>query len=87
MQVPLGTIIRDENQNIIGDLNKAGSLFVAGRGGAGGKGNHFFITDTNQSPEIAEYGAEGERRNYTLELRSMAHFGLVCNICYLIRYV
>lgn len=77
-QVPIGTVIRDVNQNIIGDLNKAGSMFIAARGGSGGRGNHFFITDTNQSPEIAEYGAEGECVNYTLELRSIAHFGLVC---------
>lgn len=77
IKVPIGTVIRDENQNIIGDLNKVGSMFIAARGGAGGKGNHFFTTDVNQSPEIAEYGADGECINYALELRSMAHFGLI----------
>lgn len=71
-------MIRDENKNIIGDLNKQGGMFIAARGGAGGRGNHFFTTDLNQSPEVAEYGADGEHVTYTLELRSMAHFGLVC---------
>lgn len=52
-------------------------MFVAARGGAGGKGNHFFITDTEQAPEICEYGAEGEQIKYTVEMRSMAHVGLV----------
>lgn len=54
-----------------------GMMFVAARGGAGGKGNHYFITDTEQAPEICEYGANGEEIEYVLELRSMAHVGLV----------
>lgn len=61
----------------MGDLKREGLLFVAARGGAGGKGNHFFISDTEQSPKISEYGAEGEQLTYTLEIRSMAHVGLV----------
>lgn len=77
IKVPVGTVIRDVNQNIVGDLKKTGSMFIAARGGAGGKGNNFFATDINKSPEIAEYGADGESINYTLELRSMAHFGLI----------
>jgi GTPase involved in cell partitioning and DNA repair len=52
-------------------------MFVAARGGAGGHGNHFFISDTVQAPKIAECGAEGEELHYTLEVRSMAHIGLV----------
>lgn len=55
-------------------------MFVAARGGAGGKGNHFFITDTEQAPKICEYGASGEEMEYTIELRSMAHIGLVIPI-------
>lgn len=52
-------------------------MFVAARGGAGGRGNHFFVSDTLQAPSVAEFGAEGERCKYILELRSMAHIGLV----------
>lgn len=52
-------------------------MFILARGGAGGKGNHYFISSTNQSPTVAEYGAEGEVFSYTIELRSMAQFGLV----------
>lgn len=75
--VPIGTIIRDEYNKVIGDLNTEGTLFVAARGGAGGRGNKFFVTDTEQSPDIAEYGAVGESNRYTLEMRSMAHIGLI----------
>lgn len=59
------------------DLEKEDLMFVAARGGAGGKGNHFFITDTEQAPKICEYGAEGENIKYTIELKTMAHIGLV----------
>lgn len=52
-------------------------MFVLARGGAGGRGNHFFISDTRQSPVIAEKGAKGEDLSYILELKSMAHFGFV----------
>lgn len=52
-------------------------MFVAARGGAGGRGNHFFATDTEQAPKIAEHGAEGENLDYTVEVKSMAHIGLV----------
>ena len=61
----------------MGDLNKEGSMFILARGGAGGRGNHFFVSDTKQTPLIAEYGAIGEDQQYILELKSMANFGLV----------
>lgn len=77
INVPLGTIIRNSEDKIIGDLSEDGMMFVAARGGAGGKGNHYFITDTMQAPEICEYGAQGEEQEYIIELRCMAHIGLV----------
>nr|CAI5848042.1 unnamed protein product [Callosobruchus analis] len=55
----VGTIIKDKEGKVIGDLDKEGLMFVAARGGAGGKGNHFFCSDTEQAPKICEYGAKG----------------------------
>lgn len=52
-------------------------MFLAARGGAGGKGNAFFASDLEPTPKVAELGANGENNVYTLELSSMAHFGLV----------
>lgn len=77
VKVPIGTIVRNREGIVIGDLDVEGMMFVAARGGAGGKGNHYFINDTEQAPEIAECGALGEDIDYTLEIRSMAHVGLV----------
>lgn len=79
LQVPIGTIIKTSSGKVIGDLKDEGTMFVAARGGAGGHGNHFFISDTVQAPKIAEYGAEGEELQYMLEVRTMAHIGLVMN--------
>ncbi|XP_068627303.1 mitochondrial ribosome-associated GTPase 2 [Battus philenor] len=75
--VPLGTVIRDAEGRVVGELASEGAMFVAARGGSGGRGNKFFLTDTQQAPEVAEFGAEGETLVYTLEVRSMAHVGLV----------
>lgn len=79
--VPVGTIVRDLNGRILADLDQNGMMFIAARGGAGGHGNAFFKSDTQQSPEISEYGAIGEDLQYVLELRSMAHIGLVSVTC------
>ncbi|CAG9772038.1 unnamed protein product [Ceutorhynchus assimilis] len=77
LKVPVGTVIKNSEGKVIGDLSKAGLMFVAARGGAGGKGNHFFITDIEQTPKICEYGAMGEDTEYIIEIRSMAHVGLI----------
>uniref|UniRef100_A0A2A4JFG4 OBG-type G domain-containing protein n=1 Tax=Heliothis virescens TaxID=7102 RepID=A0A2A4JFG4_HELVI len=75
--VPIGTIVRDASGRVVGDLSADGVMFVAARGGAGGRGNKFFLTDTEQAPSVAELGAVGETNVYTLEVRSMAHIGLI----------
>ncbi|CAG9111497.1 unnamed protein product [Plutella xylostella] len=75
--VPLGTIIKDASGKVVGDLSTEGVMFVAARGGAGGRGNKFFLTDTEQAPDIAEIGATGETNTYIVEVRSMAHIGLI----------
>ncbi|GBP17914.1 Mitochondrial ribosome-associated GTPase 2 [Eumeta japonica] len=77
VNVPIGTIVRDEYDNVVADLNKEGMTFVAARGGAGGRGNRFFTSSTEQAPSIAEYGAPGENFRYHLEVRSTAHAGLL----------
>ncbi|XP_044009974.1 mitochondrial ribosome-associated GTPase 2-like [Aphidius gifuensis] len=77
IKVPMGTIVRDIDGNVLADLDEEQMMFIAARGGAGGHGNAFFTSDTQQSPKIAEYGAIGEDQQYVLEVRSMAHVGLI----------
>lgn len=77
VKVPVGTIVKNLTGKIVGDLNEEGTMFIAARGGAGGKGNHFFASNSEQAPQVCEYGAHGEELSYITELRSMAHLGLV----------
>ncbi|XP_065219074.1 mitochondrial ribosome-associated GTPase 2 [Planococcus citri] len=77
IRVPVGTVVKNEYGRVVADLNEEGMMFLAARGGAGGKGNSFFASDLDPTPKVAEIGAEGENTVYTLELSSMAHFGLL----------
>lgn len=78
--MPCGTVIKDKKGKELCDLNCDGDMFLAARGGAGGKGNHFFMTNENKAPLVAEIGAQGESRVYTLELKTIAHAGLASYI-------
>ncbi|XP_033224852.1 mitochondrial ribosome-associated GTPase 2 isoform X2 [Belonocnema kinseyi] len=77
LKVPIGTIIRNLDGKIVADLEEEGMMFIAARGGSGGHGNPYFKSETNQTPMICEYGAEGETNQYVLEVKSMAHLGLI----------
>jgi len=77
IEVPVGTMFKSMKGDIMADLDEDGGMFVAARGGAGGRGNNYFTSDVNQAPEIAEYGAEGEELGYVVEMRTIAHVGLV----------
>lgn len=80
VKVPVGTIVKNAAGQVVGDLDKIGLMFVAARGGAGGKGNRFFCSEAEQAPKICEFGAVGEDLSYVVELRSMAAIGLVSEI-------
>lgn len=76
--VPRGTVFREQDSDhIIADLVKTGDMFIAARGGAGGHGNRFFLSNEQRAPMVAERGAPGEEKVYNVELRVMAHAGLV----------
>lgn len=78
IKVPMGTIIRDiENNKIMVDLSHSDDEFVVCRGGKGGKGNVKFATPTRQAPNFAEPGMPGEERWVGLELKLLADVGLL----------
>lgn len=77
LEVPPGTLVKDEEGNIIKDLKKAGEFVVVARGGKGGRGNTHFKTSTNQTPRIAEKGEKGEERWINLELKLIADVGII----------
>ena len=62
-------MIKNLEEEVICDLALEGSMFLAAKGGAGGKGNASFKNSVEQTPKVAEVGAEGEVFIYNLELR------------------
>ncbi|XP_071332834.1 mitochondrial ribosome-associated GTPase 2 [Trachinotus anak] len=74
--VPLGTVVKEQDQTIV-DLSEHGQEYLAAFGGAGGKGNRFFLSNENRAPMTATTGMPGDERVLQLELRTMAHAGLV----------
>jgi len=79
--VPAGTVVSYKSQigdsSIIADLEQAGQQVVVAQGGKGGFGNTRFATSTNQAPEVAQEGEEGEENSIILELKLIADVGLI----------
>lgn len=66
-----------EQGKTVTDLSQHGQEFMAAFGGAGGKGNRFFLSNENRAPMTSTHGEQGQERVFHLELRTMAHAGLV----------
>ncbi|XP_054837980.1 mitochondrial ribosome-associated GTPase 2 [Eublepharis macularius] len=76
IKVPIGTVVK-EDCRVVADLNHHGEEYVAAYGGSGGKGNRFFLDNDNRAPKTATEGEPGEERVLHLELKTMAHAGMV----------
>jgi len=78
IEVPLGTIARDEETGeIAAEILEDGQEIILLKGGRGGLGNSNFKTATNQSPEYAQPGEPGVEGWKILELKVLADVGLV----------
>ena len=77
LQVPPGTLVKDEEGKTIADLVGANQRLIVGRGGRGGRGNASFKSATRQTPRFAELGEPGESRWLWLELKLIADAGLI----------
>ncbi len=78
IEVPLGTIARDEETGEIeAEILEDGQEVIWVPGGRGGLGNNNFATATNQAPEYAQPGEPGSEGYKYLELKVLADVGLV----------
>ena len=78
IEVPLGTIARDEETGEQeAEILHDGQEIIWVKGGRGGLGNSNFKTATNQAPEYAQPGEEGTEGLKILELKVLADVGLV----------
>ncbi|XP_055451972.1 mitochondrial ribosome-associated GTPase 2 isoform X3 [Psammomys obesus] len=76
IKVPMGTLVK-EGGEIVADLSHPGDEYLAALGGTGGKGNRFFLANDNRAPVTCTPGQPGQERVLHLELKTMAHAGMV----------
>ena len=77
LQVPVGTVVRSEDGDVLADLTVPGTRFIAAEGGFGGLGNAALATAKRKAPGFSLKGEPGEAHDLILELKSMADVGLV----------
>ena len=78
LKVPVGTqIFEEDNETLIVDMTVEGQRFRIAKGGNGGFGNAHFKSATNQAPNWANPGLEGEEKTVWLRLKLIADAGLV----------
>src|SRR5246127_2931438 len=77
LQVPVGTLVFDNQGATIADLAIAGQRVLIAHGGRGGRGNQHFAKPWHQAPREHEDGFPGEERHLRLELKLLADVGLV----------
>ncbi len=78
IKVPCGTMIVNVVTNaVLADLTIKGDRYLAAKGGKGGLGNKFFLSNRNRAPEHALPGLEGEEFQLRFELKLIAQVGIV----------
>lgn len=78
IEVPLGTIVRDEETGKLeAEILEDGQEIIWMKGGRGGLGNAKFATATNQAPDHAQPGEPGVEGWKLMELKVLADVGLV----------
>ncbi|MBX2845268.1 MAG: GTPase ObgE [Saprospiraceae bacterium] len=78
LEVPLGTVAKDaETGEIDFEITEHGEERIILAGGRGGLGNDHFKSATNQAPQYAQPGEDGQEAWKILELKILADVGLV----------
>lgn len=78
IKVPQGTVVIDDATGLVmADMVEDGQIFIAAKGGKGGKGNTNFKNSVRQAPNFAEAGNFSKERTIILELKMIADVGLV----------
>lgn len=77
VRVPVGTVVKTVDGDIVADMYADGQRTVIAAGGKGGRGNRHFATARRQSPSFAEHGVKTKEHEVVLELKTIADVGLV----------
>jgi len=77
VKVPVGTVVKSLDGEVVADLPGPGDRWRAAEGGRGGRGNARFLSNRRRAPAFAEQGELGEEHWLDLELKLMADVALV----------
>lgn len=78
IKVPIGSVVYDNDKNIIlADITKNKQEVIVAKGGKGGRGNTAFANAHVTAPMYAENGELGEEINVRVVLKILADVGLV----------
>ncbi|WP_341658743.1 GTPase ObgE [Blattabacterium cuenoti] len=77
IEVPVGTVVKDEKKNIIMEITKDSQKKILFEGGKGGKGNTCFKNSRIQSPHYAQSGIKTKGSWIFLELKILADVGFI----------
>ena len=77
ISVPIGTVVKSRQGEVIADLAVEGERYVAAAGGHGGLGNAALASPKRKAPGFALLGEPGEESELVLELKTIADVALV----------
>lgn len=77
VEVPVGTVVKDLEGEVIVDLDTQGAKWLAAKGGQGGRGNARFLSNSRRAPSFSEQGEEGVEAWCNLELKLAADVAII----------
>jgi len=77
LPVPVGTVVRDADGQLLADLDTPGMRIVVAPGGQGGLGNAALASTKRKAPGFALLGTPGFEGDVFLELKTVADIALV----------
>ncbi len=77
LPVPVGTVVKSPEGEVLVDMIEPGQRFVVAQGGQGGLGNAALATPKRKAPGFALLGTPGFEGDVVLELKTVADVALV----------
>ncbi|MEF2976598.1 GTPase ObgE [Subtercola sp. YIM 133946] len=77
LSVPVGTVVKDAEGNVLADMVEPGIRVVVAAGGQGGLGNAALASSKRKAPGFALLGTPGWEGDVYLELKTVADVALV----------